>query len=208
GSGTLTLTYTITAADASVLNAQVQLNLATAEGVDIAVPLDVTVIPLLPQLSGPSALQAGMVQGEQSTWEFQITNNGGLATGPIQLLLPAASFLSAANGTTLPSLDPGATEEVDLLLAPAADLPVGPYTGTIVLQATGTSLTIPFTFTNVSSATADLQVTVQDENSFYGAGNPNLQGATVTLSDPFTGDTIYQATTDATGILTIPNLPQ
>src|SRR5205823_3060422 len=80
---TQSLTYSLMALDASVQHVLLLLNLTTVEGVSLTVPLNVTIKPLAPHLTGPDQLRAGMVSGQQATWEFQITNDGGADTGPL-----------------------------------------------------------------------------------------------------------------------------
>jgi hypothetical protein len=67
-------------------------------------------------------------------------------------------------------------------------------------------LAVPFQFDCVSTLTGDLQVTVQDELSSYGAGSPNVSNATVTVSDFPPGTNIATMVTDASGIVLFTNL--
>jgi len=85
------------------------------------------------------------------------------------------------------------------ILAPSATLPLGPYTGSIGLNYGNTGLAIPFSFNNISNAMGDLQVTVVDENTYYGTNKTGLANANVSLLNPFDGSTVVSGVSDATG---------
>jgi subtilase family serine protease len=101
------------------------------------------------------------------------------------------------------------TTKVSLVLNPAADLPLGPYPGNLVLRsANANPLSIPFTFTAISDATGDLQVTVVNEHTYYAEGSPKVADARVSLVDPFSGTVMLTGETDASGGLTLSDVPE
>ncbi len=202
GNAMTTLTYTIGATDASVPQAAVTISLTNDQGATLTIPLNVSVVVPTPHLTGPAILKTGMVRGEQASWEFTVTNDGGAPTGPIQLAVPQAPWLTLATPQTMPSLDPGQSANVDLILSPASTLPLGPYTGTIGLNYAGTGLGLPFSFNNISSAVGDVQITVVDENTYYGTNKTGLANANVSLLSPFDGTTIVSGVSDANGNVT------
>ncbi|MCH5372390.1 MAG: hypothetical protein JJ992_00310, partial [Planctomycetes bacterium] len=170
--------YEIAASDLSTTEADLTLRVTTAEGPTLDVPISVRVKIAAGLLVGPASLQAGMLRGRLTPVEFEIRNDGGGETGPIEILLPQAPWLRSASGNVLPSLPPGATTKVSLVLNPAADQPLGPYPGNLVLRSSNADpVSIPFTFTAVSDATGDLRVTVVDESTYYGEGAPKVADA-------------------------------
>ena len=173
------------------------------------IPVNVNVVALTPQLTAnPSFLNTGMVVGTQTSLSFQVTNIGGAPSGDLQVLLPTASFLSLASSPVIPSLAPGASSTVTLELDPASSTPLGPYSGTIVLNSEDASLTMPFTFRAITTAVGDVQVLVDDDYTFTVAGSPHVSGATVSLLDPFdNSQVIATGTTDSTGQVTLTNVP-
>jgi hypothetical protein len=203
GNAMTNLAYTIQATDASVPQAAVTINLSNDQGATLSIPLNVSVVIPTPHLTGPAILKTGMVRGEQATWEFSVTNDGGAPTGPIQLAVPQAPWLTLATPQTMPSLDPGQSANIDLVLSPSSTLPLGPYTGTIGLNYAGTGLGLPFSFNNISSAVGDVQVQVVDENTYYGTNKTGLANANVSLLSPFDGTTIVSGVTDANGNITL-----
>jgi hypothetical protein len=148
--------------------------------------------PLTAQLSAPTpaSLMGTMIEGSQTLVTFTLTNFGGAGSGPLQVNLPAAPWLSVVTAQPIASLAPNQSGQITLALTPTNGQPLGEYPGDLVVQGSNSSVTVPFVFTAVSTLTGNLQVTVQDELSIYGAGQPNLAGATVTVSDFLTGTNV------------------
>jgi phage gp36-like protein len=197
------VTYTVSAANDSVLtNPGAQIRFLSAEGAAVILPLNIEVVSQAPRLSAtPAALNAGMLRGSQKIVEFEISNVGGTPTDELNVALPTAPWLALVTPAHVPSLAPGQRATVDLALTPAADLPLGPYTGTIVISSSATNLTIPFQFVAVSDLVGDVHVTVVDEFTFFAEGAPKVAGAAVTLTDPATNEIVRTGTTAANGEL-------
>ena len=80
-----------------------------------------------------------MIIGSQTIVQFTLDNQGGAASGPLQVLLPpqpaGSAFLSLATSSHRSPRSPaGGSTQVTLLLTPPAGLPLGTYTGSIVVQ--------------------------------------------------------------------------
>ncbi|MCY2986427.1 MAG: FG-GAP-like repeat-containing protein [Planctomycetota bacterium] len=210
GNGALPLDLSLLAADASTTRQLLRLHVTSQEGASLDVPLYVTVVPLVSQLTtNPGYLQGGMLRGQQTIVSFDVFNSGGAPSGDLQVLLPNYLWMSLAIDSTLPSLAPGQTTRVTLLLTPPADLPLQRYDGTLVLRGGDGSLPISFQFRATSSAVGDLQITVDDDYTFYVAGAPKVAGATVQLLDPYDNSLVVAAgTTDAAGGVLLPNVPE
>lgn len=187
-----------------------RIRVTTAEGVTYEVPVTFDVRNLVPKLvATPGQLTASMLVGGQRIVPFTLRNDGGAATGPLQVLLPAAPWLGLATPANVASLAPGESTTIELQLTPAATLPLTQYQGTLALQpATGASLQVPFTFRAVSNGQGNLAISVVDEFFYFSADKPKLAGATVIVRDPFTADSLASATTDAAGNVAFPNLAE
>ncbi|MCA9262275.1 MAG: hypothetical protein KDA60_00440 [Planctomycetales bacterium] len=200
--GRRALRFQLSAQDASVTNAEFIVHVTSDEGADLAVPVAVTVVPLRPRLSaGPATLVAGMVRGEQKVYEFQVTNAGGRETGDLDVRLPNVPWIELVSNAMIPSLAPGESTSVSLLLSPAADLTLGVYSGTLVVDNANVGLSVPYRFRSISSAVGDLSIEVVDEYTYYAAGQPRVAGATVALRDDVTGDVVANGLTDDDGRL-------
>ncbi|HLP77175.1 MAG TPA: CARDB domain-containing protein, partial [Candidatus Paceibacterota bacterium] len=199
GSGTVSLGYTLNAATTTG-SGVVHVHLRTTEGVEGEAYFTVQVIALRPKLvADPAQLIAGMVGGKQVTLQFNITNAGAIATGPITVSLPSVAWMQLASTNPMPSLAPGETNQVTLVLTPPVGLPLGPYSGNLALNCTGDSLSVPFTFRCLSEASGELVVSAVDEYTFYAAGSPKLTNATVVVRDAFNHAVVTNGVTGADG---------
>ena len=209
GFATNTLRVMLTAQDASIGQGLVRVRVSSSEGATLEVPVPVTIEPLHAQLvSDPASLLAGMKRGGQAVVEFSLTNPGGADSGPLNLMLPQLPWLKAASATPLASLAPGASNVVTLQLTPASDLPLGDYTGALVVQGSQTSLQIPFTFRCLSEALGSLRIIVEDELTYYAEGAPRVAGARVRVTDTVTGAVVTNSIVDAQGELHLEALPE
>jgi hypothetical protein len=208
GSGTVTLNCTFTAA-LGATGGVLQVTITSVEGGTVTVAFGVGVDPMRPVLTAyPSSLTAGMVGGLQVMVGFDVVNTGTLASGPITVSLPAASWLQLASANPLAALGPGQTDHVTLILAPAADLQLGPYTGALSLNCNGAGLSVPFSFRCLSDAKGDLVVTSQDDYTYYAAGSPNLAGAAITVLDVYSHAVVTNGVTDTNGLFFAAQLPE
>ncbi|MDL2321916.1 Ig-like domain-containing protein, partial [Desulfosarcina sp. OttesenSCG-928-B08] len=208
--GTTTLTYEISALDNTRTSGTVVLHLATDQGATLDVGISTTVVPLTAVLSASEGtLTGGVVRGQQAFYTFTLTNTGGIATGDLSVDLPDWPWFSLATSPDIASLNPGESTTVTLALTPSEDLALGRYTGAIAVQGQPASLSVGFDFTVVSAATGDVQVTVVDDYTFYAEGSPNVEGATVTLRDPYDNSiVIAQTVTDASGVIAFAAIPE
>ena len=207
GSASVLLAYRVTARDASILAGMVIVRVSTAEGVAVTFPIYLTVEPLRARLTAsPGQIEIGMVRGRQRMTGFGLVNAGAMPTGPITVSLPAVPWLQLASTNPLPSLAPGETNQLSLLLTPPEDLPLGVHSGALALTCASTSLAVPFEFRCLSEGRGDLRVTVVDEYTFYAEGAPLVTNATVSLTDALTRTALGSWPVDAQGTLQLTNL--
>ncbi len=194
------LSFIIDTAPGVASQSVVLINVTTAEGALETLELAVNVRLSAPELSAtPSALSTGMVRGGQAFVDFTVTNIGGLTSGPLTIETPALPWLSVSSAQPLAPLGIGESVVITLRLAPAADLPLGPYTGAVVVSDPTTSLNVPYAFNAISTATGNLNVYATDEFTYWAADTPPVAGAAVTLRDVLTGDVVTTGLTDANG---------
>jgi len=209
GDGTATLAYSLDETSTQAASGVVTIDVTTAQGSVTKIELGVSVVPLAPILAtNPGYLNSGMVVGAQSLVSFTVSNTGGSPTGALQINLPNTSYMTLASPATIPSLGPGASSTVTLELSPAADLQLAQYTGTIAINGTQGGISVPFTFTAISSAVGTVHVLVDDDYTFQQTGSPHVQGATVNLLNPYDNTQIIATgVTDGTGAVTLGNVP-
>ncbi|HTD66094.1 MAG TPA: CARDB domain-containing protein, partial [Candidatus Limnocylindria bacterium] len=203
------LVFSITAANAVIYQSPVVLRVTSAEGAVAEVIITVRVEALLPRLVvTPGSLLAAMLRGGQTSVPFTIANQGGLATGPLEILLPNEPWLSLASPANMPPLPPGTNTSATLLLTPATNLPLGDYNGNLVVRSTNAAISVPFTFRAVSDAKGSLLLTAEDEYTYFAAGNPKVTNATIILSDALSGQPVITNYTAADGTFLFTNLTE
>ncbi|MFI5458474.1 MAG: SdrD B-like domain-containing protein [Isosphaerales bacterium] len=209
GDGTATLGYSLDDTSTQAASGVVTIQLTTAQGATLDILVGVTVRPLQPVLAAnPGYLDSGMVVGGQTLVSFTVENNGGAPSGNLQVSLPFTTYMTLASPATIPSLAPGASSTVTVELTPPSNLPLEEYAGTIGIGGAGIGMSVPFTFRAITTATGDVHVLVDDDYTFDVAGAPHVQGATVSLLDPYDNThVIATGVTDATGAVTFTNLP-
>ncbi len=198
--GAVALSYGIAVLAETPSPAEFALRVTSAEGVTADLPVSITIRALQAELTAqPASLTAGMVVGRQKLVSFEIVNQGGATSGPVQIVLPQASWLAVAGPNPLPPLAPGETNSVTLQLTPAADLPLTAYDGQLAVLGGASALPVPFRFIAISEGRGTLEVLVEDENTYYTAGQPRVAGATVRLLDPFSRAVVAETLTGTNG---------
>lgn len=182
---------------------KIELLVKTEEGVEL--PITVYYFCQNPRgelVASLARINTTMVKGQERAYSFILTNVGKGETGTISLEIPP--FMSLATPREMPSMQYADSAQVILLLTPTDDMPLNyPVTGTIGINcANGSGLSLPFSITPVSESTGTLVVDVCDENTYYTAEAPHLQGAAVRVSHPTTGKTFAEGTTDENGLFT------
>ena len=205
--GTEAFTFLVEALDTSVLSGTFTIRIGSNETAYYDIPISFRVDALTPKLQADtSRVEAGMVRGRQSPVSFTVTNIGGLATSDIEVMIPQADWLSLAVQPTIPSLAPGESATVTLLLTPSATMDFGAYSGQILLKHETGYIFVPFTFVAVSDAVGDLQITVTDEYTYFTDEAPNLAGAKVRVTDAITNVVAYTAVTNESGQIVLSDL--
>lgn len=209
GNGTNVLNIAVTVPRGVTQGGNAVIRLTTDQGASFDLNLQVNVNPLRPLLvANPSSLIAGMLVGGQRTVQFDVINVGGLESGPLTVQLPAVPWLTVSSTGTIASIQPGASNRVSLLLTPAADLPLGPYTGSLLVSGNSASVSVPFDFRAISDQIGALSVTAVDEYTFYAAGAPTVTNATLRLLDSVTHDSILSTNLGASGHVVLTGLTE
>ncbi len=192
--------YRITSTSDAPLQAPLWADVRSAEDAWNRLPISILVKPLAPRLEAvPGTLVASMVRGDQTLVTFQVQNLGGVATGPLQILLPDAPWLQLASPSPMPPLEPGARQPVTLQLVPPATMNLTEYPGSLVLTDGAARLNVPFRFRAVSDATGAVRVGVEDEYTYYAEGAPRVAGAEIVIRDALSKQEVAKTTADADG---------
>jgi hypothetical protein len=207
GDAEIPLHYTITPVNRTTVQSGVKLRVTSAEGATEVEVFTVRQEFLRPALvTAPGRLTSTMLRGAQTVVAFDVINQGGLATGPLEVLLPNLPWLSVSSPAVMDPLAPGARTSVTLLLTPAADLALGDYPGQLVLSGGNTALTLPFEFRALSDNRGNLRLTAEDEYTYFAAGGPKVTNALVVLTDALSGVPVRTNVTDSDGTALFTNL--
>ena len=169
-----TISWTATAV-AGATNGSVHFIVSTDQLAPIEAEIPIVVVPLAPQLTAvPSSVAVAMPVGEATYYSVVIRNDGAAPSGPLAVSVTSAPWLTLISPTTLAPIPAGGTSAVEIQLAPAADLPLGPYSATPFLTVrdltyTGVEVSVPGVFDAVSDAFASLRVEARSELSYYGS---------------------------------------
>jgi Ca2+-binding RTX toxin-like protein len=210
GFGNNTLSYTITAPnDSYITQDSFNIRLTSAEGATAALPVNVNLERIFPRLvASTNLVNSGMLRGNQTLVEFQVTNEGGGIAKNIEVELPNEPWLKLASPASISALNPGESTKVTLLLTPDPHLSLTEYTGDLLLDAEGYDgdLSVKYIFRAISEAKGSIRINTVDELFYFAEGAPKLANATVTLRDYFTNEVIATAVTDNTGLINLANI--
>jgi len=188
GNDSLQLRLQVSTVDTSAIESNVRIRIRSAEGVEGFLDTRVRQEIRVPRLvATPGSLNLAMVRGRQTPVAFNVRNEGGIDTGPLRIDVPPTPWLSLSSPALLSSLPPGSNATITLLLTPAADLPLGDYSSAIALNSDRAVLGVPAQFRAISDGIGDLEVTAEDEYTYFAEGNPPLANAEIILRDALSG---------------------
>ncbi|HXG47645.1 MAG TPA: hypothetical protein VNO52_08475, partial [Methylomirabilota bacterium] len=206
-SGRATVNFELLATNVVSATILANLNLSTAEGAVAYVPMRINLQPLTTTLvSQPGFIETGVARGEQKIISFHVENIGGIASGELTVVPPDLSWVSLSSPSNLPSLGPGESTRLTLIVMPPADAPLTLYDAPLYVLGANARLEVPMKLRSLANAAGDLRVEVQDDYTYYVEGAPRVTNATVRLTDPYTAETIAVGTTFPTGSILFTNL--
>lgn len=230
-SGLMTLTLTGGLASPDKQEAVVRIS-ASVGGQIVpvtSVALSGWVVPDEPHVTiSPESIDATMIVGEQTVVELTLANDGPAPASDVEILVPCTpngcpitpececedgSWMNLLTPADVGEIPAGESREVQIALLPIADLPLGRYTGRLVVDVDGTTVPVPYDIKAVSGKTGDMVVKVEDEATYwdedgplYGAG-PLLEGARVRLRSVIDGSDVADVVTGEEGRYRFEDLP-
>lgn len=199
---TATFNYIAEATGVSTPHSTPTVNFTTTQGATATLALNVAVRSQSPELAAtPGSLASVMLRGAQTFVQFDVRNIGGATSGIVQVQLPNVPWLRVASPSSFGPLAPNESAAVVLELAPATDLPLGRYNGSVVVSDGQVAASAPFAFDAVSDARGDLRIAVTDEFTYYAAGSPKVASANIVIKNATTGAVVASGVTDSTGEL-------
>lgn len=213
GDAEATIKVMMTGVSASVGDVYKKFNvhITTTEGAEASYPVYYYSLPQSGRITASElGINTTMIKDQSRDYPVTITNTGRGETGKITVSLPeAAKWLSLASPKEMASMQSGDSATVIFRFTPTEDLQLNvPVTAQIAINCTnGEGMPLPMTVEPVSTAKGTLVIDVCDENTYYAAGGPHLEGATVTVKHPTTGAVIAEGVSDANGLYSV-ELPE
>ena len=213
GDAEATIKVMMTGVSASVGDVYKKFNvhITTTEGAEASFPVYYYSLPQSGRITASElSINTTMIKDQSRDYPVTITNTGRGETGKITVSLPeAAKWLSLASPKEMASMQSGDSATVIFRFTPTEDLQLNvPVTAQIAINCTnGEGMPLPMTVEPVSTAKGTLVIDVCDENTYYAAGGPHLEGATVTVKHPTTGAVIAEGVSDANGLYSV-ELPE
>ena len=161
----------------------------------------------------PSSIDTTMAVGHERYIDVTVANDSKGDSGVVSATLPDVRWLKIAGGGSADNLAPGESMTVTLLVCPEESDGLAlnaPLTGgSLALNcANGSGGRVGLRFTPVSEATGSVTVDATDNNTYYLESAPHLSGATVRVSNPYTGAIVAGGTTGQDGTWHAEGLPE
>ena len=205
GSVALKITATATGLTEGWEYAKFLVRVVSAEGAALEIPLYFHSQTQQAHLRAtPGSVATTMAVGHERYVDVTVANDGKGDSGAVTAAVADVPWLKIAAGARADNLAPGESMSVTLLLCPeegdglALNAPL--RGGSLAVNcANGRGCTVPLEFTPVSEATGNAVVDVVDNNTYYLESAPHLAGATVKVSNPYTGEVVATGMTGADG---------
>lgn len=200
------------------LNGFFTLNIQSAQGTTLHLPVNFQIKPILPQfLINPPSVNTRIIRGAAGSrvLEFNVTNIGRTVATNVRSLLPKTNiitFISFRNlqntNTTNFNLNNGESAVLSVLVQTTASQQLGDISSSIAIISTQVSSSIPLRLTISSNVSMNLTVVVEDEFTYFASGKPLVNDATITLINYHRNIRIKQTTKMDNGTATFFNIPE
>ena len=183
------------------------------EGTSLQVYVNVQIDPILPSfLISPPSVNNRIVRGTSRVFEFNITNVGRTAASDVRSLLPNTNIISFVSfGSPQQSeggldLDRGESAILSIFAQTPQSQQLGEFKASVIVTSKEISASIPFTLIVSSDVLMNLTVIVEDEYTYFAAGQPLVNNAAITLVNYQRGIRLTQHTVEDNGTTTFVNI--
>ena len=214
GSVAFKLTATATGLTEGADYEKFSVRVTSAEGVVLEFPLYFHAQAQKAYLRAtPASINTTMAVGHERCIDVTVVNDGKGDSGAVTATVPDVPWLKIVSGANVTNLASGESMTVTLLLCPEESdgltLNSPLRGGRLALNcANGTGCSVNLVFTPVSEATGSVVLDAVDNNTYTLESAPHLAGATVRVSNPYTGTTVATGTTGTDGKWTASGLPE
>ena len=191
------------------LNVRFPVVIETTNGTTLQLTVNLQIEPTLPMfLINPPSVNTRVIRGQSRVMEFSVTNVGRAVAHNVQSILPETdvfsfiSFGSLQQGEGDLHLSHRESATLSILTQIPANQQLGEITATVIIVSREVSKSLPITLTVSSNVLMNLTVIVEDEYTYFAAGQPLVNNAAVTLINNQHGLRIMKATETGNGSVT------
>jgi hypothetical protein len=185
------------------------------EGTRLQLLASLRIEAVLPRFQvDPPQVDTRIVRGLPRSFEFNVTNIGRNVATNVRALLPNSNFISLisfgnmqTSGGSL-NLGPGESALLTIQAQTPATQQLGELDVSVVVLNNEVHITIPISLTISSDLLMNLTIVVQDEYTYFAAGQPLVDDATITLINYQRNLRLRQTTAAGNGTATFINIQE
>ena len=189
------------------------ITVKTGQGTTLQVYVNVRINPILPNfLISPLSVNTRIVRGTSRVFEFNVTNTGRTVASDVRSLLPNTNIISFVSFGSLQqsegglNLGKGESAILSILAQTPGNQQLGEFKASIIVASQEISAAIPFILIVSSDVLMNLTVIVEDEYTYFAAGQPLVDNAAITLVNYQRGIRLTQNTFGDNGTTTFVNI--
>ena len=171
-----------------ILRGSFLVTIEASEGTRLQLIVSLRIDAVLPNFQiEPAQLNTRIIRGASRSFEFNVTNIGRNVATNIRALLPNTNFVSLVSFGNMRqsggSLNLGAGESAifSILAQTPENQQLGEIDISVIVRSNEVSTPIPISLTVSSNSLMNLTVVVEDEYTYFAAGRPLVDDATITL---------------------------
>ena len=184
-----------------------------SEGTRLQLLASLRIEAVLPRFQvDPPRVDTRIVRGIPRSFEFNITNIGRNTATNVRALLPNTNFISLVSfgnmqmsGSNL-NLAAGESAQLTLQAQTPATQQLGELDISVVVRSNEVPISIPLSLIVSSNLLMNLTVIVEDEYTYFAAGEPLVDDATITLINYQRNLRLRLTTADGNGTATFVNI--
>ena len=197
------------------LEAVFLVRLETTEGTTLQLSVNLRIAQLLPSfIISPPSVNTRIIRGRVNIFQFNVTNVGRVEATSVRAILPATDFISFISFGTQQQVEGvltlGSRESalLSILVQTPSNQQLGEINGNIIVYSKETSRSIPLRFVVSSDVQLNLTVRVEDEYTYFAAGEPLVNNAVVRLVNIQRNIRVTKTTEADNGTVTFSDIPE
>ena len=195
------------------LNVEFGVRLETTEGTTLYLSVNLRVSQIFPNfIISPPSINTRIIRGNANIFQFNVTNVGSVEATSVKAILPETDFISLISFGTQQQAEGDFTlgsEEsaiLSILVQTPSNQELDDIKGNIIASSKETLKSIPLTLIVSSNLIMNFTVRVEDEYTYFAAGEPLVSNAVVRLVN-YQHNIRITETTEDSGTVTFIDIP-